>query len=148
MIIIIITTTIIIPGGLLFCTISFCLSPCVRVTNNDNNNNNNNNNKMAGGRCCACNGPYAVCKSCSCVKSELPCTFCRPGGSSACHNPFGRGTPASGPRVPSPLDSDPNSNPSSLSASGQSDTEAPPNSAPGSSALLFSSAAYCREVRE
>uniref|UniRef100_A0A1X7SVN2 Reverse transcriptase domain-containing protein n=1 Tax=Amphimedon queenslandica TaxID=400682 RepID=A0A1X7SVN2_AMPQE len=69
---------------------------------------------------------------------------CRPGGSSSCHNPFGRGPPASGPRVSSPLDSDPaNSHPSSLSASGQSDTEALPDPATSSTSGLPSLSTIC-----
>ena len=38
-------------------------------------------------RCCACNGRRAVCKSCSCVKKDLPCSSCLPGKQGSCHNP-------------------------------------------------------------
>uniref|UniRef100_A0A1X7SS29 Reverse transcriptase domain-containing protein n=1 Tax=Amphimedon queenslandica TaxID=400682 RepID=A0A1X7SS29_AMPQE len=40
----------------------------------------------ASSKCCACNGPNAVCKGCSCVKNESPCSSCLPGRSGSCHN--------------------------------------------------------------
>ena len=82
---------------------------------------------MAGGRCCACNGPNAVCKSCSCVKSELPCSFCRPGAASSCHNPFG--VPPASQRSASPSPRGPSSSPAdSLVAPTPSPVSAIPSS--------------------
>ena len=39
-----------------------------------------------GQRCCACNGPHAVCKSCSCAKKGSKCFSCRPKDRGNCQN--------------------------------------------------------------
>ena len=37
-------------------------------------------------RCCACNGPNAVCKNCRCVKRSTKCSFCLPQERGKCLN--------------------------------------------------------------
>ena len=37
-------------------------------------------------KCCACNGPYARCKSCACVKAGRSCSSCHPLRLDRCSN--------------------------------------------------------------
>ena len=39
-------------------------------------------------RCCACNGPHAVCKGCKCVKNGSSCSSCLPNEREKCQNSF------------------------------------------------------------
>ena len=90
---------------------------------------------MASDRCCACNGPRAICKSCSCVKSGLLVLPCHPGGRGCCRNGF---TPPDAPSCsasPSPCGP-------AVPASSPPSSDASPD-APSSS-LLPSLDAICR----
>jgi len=49
---------------------------------------------MTRGRCCGCNGPMAVCKSCRCAKNKIACTSCYPGRKGNCENRAPENSPA------------------------------------------------------
>ena len=41
---------------------------------------------MSRNRCCACNGPRAICKNCRCAKNRTPCISCFPARRKLCVN--------------------------------------------------------------
>ena len=77
-----------------------------------------------GQRCCACNGPNAICKSCSSTKKGSKCYSCRPMDRGTCQNTIGA-NPSSQPAPPVPPRGLRPSSPPSLSTNSPGDDTQP-----------------------